>query len=348
MRRYFRVVGVFAVLAFDGCASLPDVTTSYYLPQASLQTTVVRTVACTAGGQPITASTVTSKVVYNRDPTTRQEVNIRQFDSAFADTSLTFTRTPDGRLAGINTSQTGQGEAIVKSLISLAGGLKAAALPSAATADVKKACTFINSTKDKMISLTFVDTDGFRNHQDLIDNGLTQRDIPPAPDSEEAYDLVKAVAGTVCIREAYAKNEPLMDKFNGTIGPAFVLKLTQPALVKVDVNETGADVQCTANVWTGIVEVPQLGQQYQLPIPTAALFGGATFKLALDDSGAVTTLAYTKNSSASSAITAATDITGALKAPTAADIAAEEKAKADIIAQQQRLIRCQKQPSSCV
>jgi len=93
--------------------------------------------------------------------------------------------------------------------------------------------------------------------------------------------------------------------------------------------------------------VPQQGAEYNLPIPTAPIFGGQTFAVSLGESGEITSLSYGKTSGLGSALGATNDVLGAFKPETTAAKASEVQAEADLIAQQQRLIRCRLSPSQC-
>jgi hypothetical protein len=84
-----------------------------------------------------------------------------------------------------------------------------------------------------------------------------------------------------------------------------------------------------------------------LPIPKAALFGKQTFSLSLSEAGTITAVDYGKQTGAAGALNAAGSIATAVDPETPTAKAADLKAQADIIAQQQRLLRCQRAPASC-
>jgi hypothetical protein len=76
----------------------------------------------------------------------------------------------------------------------------------------------------------------------------------------------------------------------------------------------------------------------------AALFGKQTFTVSLSEAGAVMSVGYGKNAGTASALNA---IGAIVNTETAAAKAAELKAQADLIAQQQRLVLCQTKPDQC-
>jgi hypothetical protein len=90
-----------------------------------------------------------------------------------------------------------------------------------------------------------------------------------------------------------------------------------------------------------------LRDTYALPIPRAAVFGKQSFALTLSEAGAVTAIDYGKLTGAASPLNVATAAANAAAPASSATQAAEVKAQADLIAQQQRLARCQAQPEKC-
>jgi hypothetical protein len=99
-------------------------------------------------------------------------------------------------------------------------------------------------------------------------------------------------------------------------------------------------------IWKGTVAIPSR-ETYQLPIPKAALFGVQKFSLSLSEAGAITAVNYGKNTGAAGAANAGASIATALTPESTAARAADLKAQADLIAQQQRLHRCQTNPAAC-
>ena len=119
-----------------------------------------------------------------------------------------------------------------------------------------------------------------------------------------------------------------------------LLTLLETANVKVDVLADGQVI------WSGNVTIPGT-KTYQLPIPKAALFGKQAFSLTLSEAGAITSVEYGKNTGAVGPLNVATSAATAAAPETTAAKAADTKAQADLIAQQQRLARCQAQPAMC-
>ena len=91
----------------------------------------------------------------------------------------------------------------------------------------------------------------------------------------------------------------------------------------------------------------QLGTDYVVPVPRAAMFGKQGFGVAFQESGALGSIQYVSNSGAASALGAANSLVTIAEGETTAAKAASIKAEADVIIQQQRLIVCVADPKSC-
>lgn len=328
---------VVVATALGGCASTPDVTATYYLPSAMLEVSVIRTVGCDALDNPSVATSVLSKVVYSRDEGQSRQISLKELDGAWTNTEMTVNFYEDGRLSGINTAQTGQGTEIVKSAAVLAAAVMAAAgTPQA----IKDACTLVRKVaKDKGVTLTFTTTEAF-------DSGSTfSKVIEPAADSAAYYKTLKPVMGDVCLKGVQRDPKPRRAAFRGDAKGHIMVGLVEPAIFDIHVLQAGNE-PCTSRVWTAPVAVPQRGERYDLVIPKARAFGKQTFAVSVAESGAVTMLKYGKDSGAAGVMTAGSELAGAFTT-TAAEAAARMDAEADIIAQQQRLIRCRTDPTTC-
>jgi len=146
------VVYVAALTLLASCASTPQGSTSYYFPKAETQLVITQTLSCNAKGDRLReVVTVTPTTIYTADLSLSRGVfEPRRIDGALADASVSLTFTDDGRLAGINTTSTGQGATIIKDIIGVA---KAAGIAVAA-ADIdrynaKQACVKIKDYASK-------------------------------------------------------------------------------------------------------------------------------------------------------------------------------------------------------
>ena len=102
----------------------------------------------------------------------------------------------------------------------------------------------------------------------------------------------------------------------------------------------GTDTPQRETIFDDLVPITNPKSMYDLPIPKAAFFGTQTFSLAVAESGAITQIGYGANSGASQVLGTAENAVNSFAGQTTAERAAEAKAEADLIAQQQRLIRC--------
>lgn len=139
-----RVFAVSLCLILTGCATIPDVTVSYYFPKAETIFTVTQTIGCTPketdpkkpkkhrqirSVMSVAATTTNSADVewMDEDPNSHAKTphmghfRFKALNGTFVDGDATVTMTPDGRLSGINSTTGGQADAVVKSLITVAG-----------------------------------------------------------------------------------------------------------------------------------------------------------------------------------------------------------------------------------
>src|SRR5262245_12306405 len=106
------------------CASIPDVEYNYYLSKMNGVATVTQTVACAPDMQSLVIVNTPSFVpTYSADlDRGTYKITIRDIEGTFrgfADSSANFGFYDDGRLKSVNQSSTGQGEAAIKSTVSL-------------------------------------------------------------------------------------------------------------------------------------------------------------------------------------------------------------------------------------
>lgn len=336
-----------ALIALLGCASTPNVTVTYYLPKGSLQVTLVRTVGCAEKTEDVVvATTVLAKGVYERDPNQPIHIPIKSLDGILANSDVSFALTEDGRLTGLNVAQSGQGGEIVKAAVAIAGTVAAFGfeVSKLSGADIKKACDLVRG-KDHAISLTF-------SAEEHFDKRLTSYapEFHPDPETAGLYEELKPILGevalTATLRSAEQTERAAYEAprwWQICERSVVELPVVQPALFDLNVTEKGR----SGSIWSGEVSIPQAGLYYSVVMPTAAVFGNQKFAIGLAESGAITSIQYAKDNGLSSALGAASSVLSEFKPGTPADEAAKLKAKADVIAQQQRLVRCQIDPKGC-
>jgi hypothetical protein len=335
------------------CSSIPDVRYSYYLPTSATTISITQTIACNTENTALLVTTTPSITTnytadYESGP---YRVGIKQFEgpmSTFVDSNATFTFTEDGRLKTVNQDSTGQGEAVVKSAVTLGTTLTKFglfALKGKNGDGVKPICDAIAklSPDGKGTSATL----SYNWTGDLEQKFGSSFNPELVSSSRATFQKINVGAGLPqpAIIVGAAKSigsRAIYSHACGMADPAVVelkLKETKVAEVKVD-DKLNA-------IWNGAVTVPIKKGVYCLQIPEAAIFGSQKFALQLSDAGAITSITYGKGSGAAGALNAANSIATAVQPEADAARAADIKAQADIIAQQQRLMRCQTNPSTC-
>jgi hypothetical protein len=339
-----RAIGSVSSIAclLGGCASTPDVVYKYYPSQVHSTATVTQTVDCTGDKTAlIIVNTPAISSIYTADYSRKPySLRIKGLAGAIADSDVSFNFFDDGRLKSVNASTTGQGEAAVKSAISLITAV--AAIGGGGGEGVKPAplpeCTAVaNWGGGKPVTLTYSQVIDFKKA------AAGEVELRPTPQSEPLWKLLKGPhLPTLAV---YVRSQTDNDSGAYYAGPvdkpgALLLELQHTSNAQVEIHAQGA------SIFTTTLTLP-LATTYQLPIPKAAAFGKQTFCLTLAESGAVTAVGYGKLSGASGGLNAATSVAGAAAPESTANQAADIKARADLIAQQQRLARCKAQPDKC-
>lgn len=173
---------------------------------------------------------------------------------------------------------------------------------------------------------------------------LTPQPIKADVTNQMYANKFESVIGSVCA----AVGAPSSPQIPATASDSSVmLSLREPANVHVKVFAGGAGECKQGPAWEGDVPVAQLGTLYKLPIPTPALFGKELMAASFAESGALTSLQFTSNTGAGQLLNVANAAETAAKPETATQKAADVKAEADLIAQQQRLVQCLADPKNC-
>lgn len=334
------------------CASNPPVTISYYHPRADLVLTVAETVGCDTAETPITAITVTSKMVYTADRSNPQRFAIKNLDGDFSNAEVSVTLSEDGRLTGLNASQAGQGSEILQAAIVIGTAVLGAANGSQDTA-IHTACEYIKNNGDKgVITVALARPDPFALDPNTRAPLYVSSEVLGAVDGDKGkYSNIVPLAKTICYSsEPVDKTDQPPVTVDATGRKDYDLKLKQPRLVRLTLRRGADALTCDAKgavLWQGDVFVPQYGTPYTLPLPRAPVFGKQSFSVALGESGAVTSLKYGKESGIAPALTTASKAWDAAQPKGTAEKAADAKAEADLIAQQERVVRCKADPRAC-
>ena len=321
-------------LLTTGCASLPDATVRYYLPQTKLGVRVIRTVACDANNQLVLSNVVNPVDVHIADPNEFQQVTLKGLKGTFSDSDVKFGFYEDGRLKDFNSTSTGQGESILKTAITI--GAAVFGLDGGSKV-VTNECAEIKKAGDgKPLTITYGDK------IDLTQLGVLQPVVADLTSQHYATQFEPVIGDVCAIIEL-----PAPPKVPVTaVKSAVMLHLREPANVHLKVF---AGVACgkQSPAWDGDVLVAQLGTFYDLPIPAPVLFGKEFMGASFAESGALTSVQFTSNTGAGQLLNVASAAQTAAKPETATQKAADLKAEADQIAQQQRLVQCIADPKNC-
>ena len=166
MKKTIRAIALcFAAGFLTACSSIPDSANSYLFPVTQITYTVTQMLTCNTTNthvySSVSATAIATNVADRWDPK-QHSFSYKTIDGKMIDTGLEFDFTSDGsnRLAGVNTTSTGEAPAVIKSMVAIgvaaAVGVPAprdqaaaaAAEATAAATYAKKACTVINQYGD--------------------------------------------------------------------------------------------------------------------------------------------------------------------------------------------------------
>lgn len=324
----------------SGCASLPDETLRYHLPTWQATIVATRTVACEK--DPTTAkpwknptlgpATAIVTPTYSSDPKAWANLPIKKLERWYADQDLTVTLTDDGRLKSINTTSTGDGSNVVKSMVSLAATSRGAtSLKTAGTPDDgSRLCEQIrklaakDSTSAAVTFRTRVDRD--TSPGSVLDLKVDE----PFNGIEAAFPKLKATLTFEPMQVSGSESPPA--------GDHLAIELRQVAKAIVLLGEGDKEIERHEFF------VPTTAARY-LQVPRAPMFGQTNLELELAESGAITKVKYGRKSGAADAAGAVEELAKLRSTPAAKT--EQLKAEADLIAAQARLDKCRKDPENC-
>lgn len=384
-----------AVLVVAGCGTIPNVTVSYYFPRAKTQFAVTQTVGCSPkvdGKHRIIRSVISPTTTItnsadldwkDKDGSPRQgHIRYRAFNGTFSDADATVTLTSDGRLLGINASSGGQGDTIVKNLVTVAGAVallgpspagpfvetaedkgceQVDMFSAVATADGAKGASLVTLTYNVTITYkavngvapTFAVEKVSSPGYDDQSGDLTSITFAPDAASKPAYDALKTVLGdrmTTTLKVTTTKDDLRVltstTPTTVTSTEGFPLELNKVAVVNLEIDGHAGDMLQSSQIWGAAVPIP-MRETYEVPIPSPAMFGKTAFGIGLSDYGSITSLHYGETNGGPDATDAVGQIAKALQPKKPEDEANDLKGQADLIAQQQRLIGCEVSPSTC-
>jgi hypothetical protein len=330
-----KMIGAVLITGFlVGCASIPDVTYTYYPAKWSTIVSVTQTVGCNAAKtEVVVLNTPSVTTAYSSNLDKPFKIRIKDLESLSADIEMTMGFTDDGRLKSINQNTTGQGEAIIKSAVSLATAVGAMAILKTTKVEKIPECSEIDSWGgNKPVTLVYRVT---------IESDKLEKTIPldAAPESKRLYEILEKILPKLEVDLVEAHDMKSGPSYGGDSRDVVFLALQKAGFLDISIRSS----HDPKPIGRARIVIPK-DDTYELPIPKAALFGKQTFSVVLNEAGAVTSVGYGKNVGVAGALNALGAIAGTQTATTEA---ADLKAQADLIAQQQRLVQCQTKPDQC-
>ncbi|WP_434568401.1 hypothetical protein [Pseudomonas sp. Z3-8] len=326
------------LLLLHGCASLPDAKIGYYAAWTTVKVTATRTVACSAQDDIHIATDVspsTSQAASN-SPNDYHELDLKKLGGVFSDASVKIERTEDGRLKSWNSSTTGRGEEIVKSVLSLTSVLSGGVIKSSGThPDI---CNLITQYgKNGTLSLTY----SVILDPDQKELQALKADPTSNPYTDDLANSLPPLAAQVLRK--LKSDIPIVNE--NTAGKIPVLHARQPGRLNFKVIDPNSNMN--ASYWSGSVLVAQLGEPYEIPIPTPRVFGKLTLSTSFSESGSLNSLEYIETNGSASFFNSLSALSKSTASDTTAENLAQAKNEADLIVQQQRLVLCKSSPSTC-
>lgn len=376
------VWAVFSGAILPGCAKVPSQPVTYHQPDAIITINVSQTFGCkedkgtvytALGIQSSTAYVASSEVV---------EFNLDTFGGTLKKPTFTIDRTADGRLSGINAVSEGQGAALIKSAVGIvasfipgAGGATGTAFrgpvksgPRAMScADIRALAKDAKPTEPVAVTITYAAPVVVRQGGTVLPSpeapaGAFDTAVGPLvmkadPASSAAAFALKDVLGQFRVDADAHFVSGEQDQGNGTATRAPVdckaapvadhilslpLRTVTDAIVKVHYK---APVGPEIEAWQGRVTIPT-AYCYAVLIPTGAAFGSSEVTLKLGNAGNLEQLKYGVTATGSGdTLAALAAIAGAR--PTDASRAKALDDQTDLIAAQEKLVKCKADRDSC-
>lgn len=333
-----------SVLYLIGCASMPDAKVQYYLPKSSADITVNQTVSCIDTSNPVVETTVGFEEKYFANLNQTKSINFSDLDTFYSTGSAEISFSKDGRLESFNSTSTSAVSDIVTTTISFLDAF--GVLGNIQPADqVQSACEKINQVagqnngKQLPLSITLKSNIQFLEERKFKSSPFRITGYP-----QSFYDKIVPAVGTLSYVIDVSVPTPAKPVNAPNKGDRAII-LVEPLVIPVKVILTSS-VNRESTEYYAKISVPQWGTEYSIPVPKPPIFGSNTLNLNLHPSGKIKTLKYGTTNGAKDLGTTINSISEVL-AETDAEKAAALKAEADVLAQQQRLLKCKTIPEEC-
>lgn len=321
-------------LLLGGCAHVPDTSVHYYPARTDLNMKVTRLLACSPDNQIFSSQTVTTTAVNRADMTKPIELDLGLLNSTFADTSFTAELRDDGRLKGINASETGKAGEIVKSAVSLAKLFFATGMDGPRN-NFPKLCALIAGEKDKIATLEY-------EANLVIGEKDTSWDVPLTGASQQFLASAETAGAEVEPLKLTLRRVAVAKPGFAAHGPApSGISFKYPARVSFTLEAHGT------GLWHDDVSIAQMGIDGWLPIARAPAFGKTTTTIDLNEDGSLKKIAYGSEAGSVAALGATSGLVGLVDRKTDTERAAAAEAEMKRIKAERNLLKCRADPASC-
>ena len=335
MKKFSILLASGLTFVLSACASTPDVNLNYYLPNSKIDFKVVKSVTCDVDENlKIAASPLIETTDYSDYQSDKRYISIKELDGMFSNSSLAVTWYDDGRLKGINSKSTGVGTSVINSITeAVITGVSLAGLRSSH-------CDQINATDDKVVSFTYVyKTLNSDNVDSVIDRNIQLELTQESKKKRSDFELESYILDTHGAKITQSSFE-LVSLGNSGDNDFIPLQLRSPSQLTMSLKDNKGKSKKAKKTIAGV-------GTYSVPIPKSAAFGATEFALSLFPTGGIETISYGKESGIGAAADTGKTFLSRFESETAGEKALNFKNEADLIAQQQRLIRCEADPASC-
>ena len=344
------------LLVLTGCSNTPDASISYYLPKTTVEISVSQTVRCLDLAKPVVVTIVSFTPTFSADLNNKHTINFGALDTFYSTSSTDITLSKDGRLEGFNSSSEGVGSDLITTVVTALGtSFSSESELFSPVGDTKEACTEINRVAGEKsgvplpLSVVLKSKVLLSKHRN-IDKKVVY-DVVFSPFkitgyTQEFYTSIVSALGKLTFEygEIHKISPPVSTKSKGGED----IKLVEPALITLNVkrNSYASQTENEVTEYSSVIPVPQWGTLYSIPIPKPPLFGTNNLNLALYETGKIKTLKYGSINGTKDLGAAFSTLNDQLRR-TDTEKALAIKNEADVIAQQQRLIRCKTTPDEC-
>ena len=292
-------------------------------------------------------SSMVPTIVYSADYSNTFEYDYSTTNGVFSDGSVDLIFYDDGRLKSVNASTDGNGKEIISTLISAYTG--AGKAYNVAENDIGSLCEStigIAGDKKALTVSGFYEISGDKWNQTTaekiaLEPVITSKNTLLLTDMIEGKMIPTVEVMPVSDNKALEADTPCSDgKCN--VNQLIAVQIPKEYTVSVNWKNPLGDIYAKESF---SVLIPEKGVVRHLAMPEPSLFGKIDMELTLAESGMITKLKYgtTDGASGSDSINSLIETVSSSTSEKAAALQAE----ADLIKQQQRLIKCKADPENC-